>query len=369
MGAAHFDILITALLVTLACAVPGVFLVLRKTAMLSDAISHSVLFGIVLAFLVVKDLTHPALVFGAAATGLLTVLLVEVLKGTRRVHGDTAIGLVFPLLFSIAVILISRHAGNVHLDTDSVLSGEIAFVAFNRFVVSGIDLGPKAAWVLGGVLLFNSLFVAVFYKELKLATFDPGLAGAQGFKPRMLHYALMGLVSLTVVAAFEVVGSLLVIALLIVPAATAYLLTRRLLHMLFLAAGVGMVASTVGFFGAMELDLSISGGMVVGTGLVFGLALLFAPEQGMVARMRLRRRQVANFAGELLAAHLLNHESEHRPSERCSPALLARDMNWPTRETTRACRNLIQRNLAREEDGQLHLTDLGRERVRESMTR
>lgn len=367
MNSAYLEILITAILTTTACVIPGVFLVLRRTAMLSDAISHSVLFGIVIAFLFVQDLSHPALIVGAAATGILTVVLVEALNRTGRVHGDTAIGLVFPLLFSIAVILISKFSGNVHLDSDSVLSGEIAFVPLNRLMIAGVDFGPRATWVIGGILLMNALFVVLFYKELKVSTFDPELAAAQGYRPRTMHYLLMTLVSLTVVAAFETVGSLLVIALLIVPAATAYLLTNRLSLMLLIGVVAGIAASVGGVATAIQLDVSISGSIVVAGGLLFVLVLLFAPKRGMVSMLQLRRKQRADFSGDLLAVHLLNHQHAGDRSESCSPANLASSLNWTTTYAEGACRNLQNRRLVREENGQMMLTEKGIEIARATM--
>ncbi len=367
MDIAYLEILIVAVLVTTASVIPGVFLVLRRTAMLSDAISHSVLFGIVIAFLVVQDLSHPALIVGAAATGILTVALVEMLNRTGKVHGDTAIGLVFPLLFSLAVIMISRYAGNVHLDTDAVLSGDLAFVPFDRLVIGTMDLGPRSAWLLGGMLLLNLAFVLVFYKELKVSTFDPELAEAQGFRPKTMQYALMTLVSLTVVAAFQTVGSLLVIALLIVPAATSYLLTDRLSWMLVIGVIAGMMSAVFGFAGAIQLDLSISGSIVVAGGILFLLALVIAPKRGLLSMLRLRRKQRADFAGNLLAVHLLNHQGTEKGTETCQSELLAASLNWEPDYAQLACRNLQGRRLIEREDGVITLTEKGAEVARATM--
>ncbi|RMG68597.1 MAG: metal ABC transporter permease, partial [Calditrichaeota bacterium] len=195
MSSIQLEIQLIASVVALACALPGVYLVLRKMAMMSDAISHAILFGIVIAFFVTGDITSPFLIAAAALTGLLTVSLVELIYRTRLVKEDASIGLVFPLLFSIGVILISHYADRVHLDTDAVLLGELAFAPFNRLVIWGIDWGPKALYVMGGILLLNAGFIYFFYKELKLATFDPALAAALGFAPGLIHYLLMGLVS------------------------------------------------------------------------------------------------------------------------------------------------------------------------------
>jgi manganese/zinc/iron transport system permease protein len=239
MTGVELEIQLLAVTVAVSCALPGVFLVLRRMALMSDAISHTVLLGIVLAFFVVKDLTSPLLIVGAAATGVLTVALVEALQRTGLVKEDAAIGLVFPALFSIAVILITRFAADVHLDTDAVLLGEIALAPFRRVEVAGHDLGPRALWVMLGILLLNAAFLAAFYKELKLSTFDPALAAALGFSPALLHYAFMGVVSVTAVGAFDSVGSILVVAFMIVPPASAYLLSDRLGRVIGLSAGIG----------------------------------------------------------------------------------------------------------------------------------
>jgi len=194
------EIQLIAVVVAVSCALPGVFLVLRRMAMVSDAITHSILLGIVLAFFVVESLNSPLLLVAAALTGVATVFLVELLKGTGRVREDAAIGLVFPALFSAGVILIARYAGSVHLDVDVVLLGELAFAPFDRVVVGGWDLGSKSLVLMTAILALNVLLIGVFYKELKLATFDPGLALALGFAPAALHYGLMAVVSVTAIS-------------------------------------------------------------------------------------------------------------------------------------------------------------------------
>ena len=206
------EIQLIAVIVAVACALPGVFLVLRRMAMMSDAISHTVLLGIVLGFFAIGSLESPLLVLAAAAVGVLTVSLVELLIRTRLVRQDAAIGLVFPALFSVAVILISRFARGVHLDVDAVLLGELAFAPLDRVLVAGLDL-PRSLVVMGVILLLNVTFIALFYKELKLTTFDAGLAVALGFSPVVVHYALMIMVSVTAVGAFDAVGSILVLSL------------------------------------------------------------------------------------------------------------------------------------------------------------
>ena len=201
------QILLIAIFMSAACALPGNFLVLRRMSMLTDAISHTVLLGIVLAFLAVGSLDSPFLIIGASLMGVLTVWLIELLYQSRLVASDSAIGLIFPLLFSIAVILVTRYAGNVHLDTDCILLGELAFAPFDRLIINGMDLGAKGLYTGGAVLILSIAVISLFYKEIKLATFDPVLAGVLGFSPAVIHYGLMSLVSLVAVTSFQSIGS------------------------------------------------------------------------------------------------------------------------------------------------------------------
>ena len=369
MSTPQLEIQAIAALVAAACALPGVFLVLRRMALISDAISHALLPGIVLAFFVVEDLTSPLLVLGAAATGLLTVLLVEALKRTELVREDAAIGLVFPVLFSIGVILITRFAGDVHLDTDAVLLGELAFAPFDRLVVAGYDLGPSALWLMGGVVALNLAFVALFYKELKLATFDAALAAALGLSPALVHYALMALVSVTAVGAFDAVGSILVVALMIAPPAAAYLLTDRLPVMLALSVLVGVASAIAGYWVAHWLDVSIAGSMAGMAGVAFGLAVLLAPQRGVVSLARRRLRQRWDFAQGALAIHLMQHEGRPEAAEESRLEHLERHLRWDPDFAARVVRGAQRRGLVARQDGSLALTERGRAVARELIVR
>lgn len=268
------EIMIIALLTALTCALPGVFLVLRGVAMMSDAISHAILLGIVVLFLWIKKLESPLLLVGAALAGLLTVLCTEMIIKSNRLKKDAAIGLIFPLFFSVGVILISQYARNVHLDVDMVLLGEIAFAPFNRLFISGIDCGPYALWIVGCSLLINTVFVYLFYKELVITTFDKTCALMMGISPVFFYYSLMMITSLTAVAAFDIVGSIMVVALMITPAATAYLLTRSVDQMIFYAVLIAMAAAILGCLCASLCDVSIAGSIATMTGLCFVGALM-----------------------------------------------------------------------------------------------
>ena len=282
-------IILTGSLVGITCAMIGCFLVLRKMAMLADAISHTVLLGIVGGFLVSRSLDGPAMLIGAVVVGLLTALLVQVLNG-KGVQADAAIGVVFTSLFAIGVILLSVFAGNIHLDVDHALMGEITFIPWDTVEWNGMDLGPKAVWLLSFVFIINLLIIIFFYKEFKISSFDPEMAVAIGIPVLFIHYLQMGMLSITTVASFDSVGAILVVAMLIVPASTAYLLTDKLLTMLIISAGIGVFSAISGYYVATFLNVSIAGAMATSTGILFAIAFLFAPKHGLLAKKRAQRK-------------------------------------------------------------------------------
>jgi manganese/zinc/iron transport system permease protein len=346
-----------------ACSVLGTFLVLRRMALLTDAIGHVLLLGIVLAFLVTHDLKSPFLILGAAATGLLTVALVETISKSRLVREDAAIGLVYPALFALGVILTTIYTRNVHLDVDRVLLGSPELAPLHRFTWSGnglYDLGPVSLVIMSGVFVLNALFVALLFKELKLSTFDAGLAASLGFAPVVLHYALMGLVSLTAVTAFDAVGPVLVVAFFVVPPAAAYLLTDRLRVMVLLGVLIAVLGALGGTAAAYILGLTISGTVAVGMGILFGLTFLVSPRHGLIALMVRRARQRRDFFETLLAIHLLQHEGTPAEPEESRLTTLHAHMNWRDRDVYALARRLARRGWAVEDDGRLKLTLDGR---------
>ncbi|MGH7444404.1 MAG: metal ABC transporter permease, partial [Longimicrobiales bacterium] len=277
---------------------------------------------------------------------------------------------VFPALFSIAVILINRYAGNVHLDTDAVLLGEIAFAPFRRLEIAGVDFGPRTLYVMGAVLLVNAGFIALLYKELKLSTFDPALAAALGFAPGVLHYAFMTMVSITAVGAFDAVGSILVVALMITPPATAYLLTDSLTRMLLLSVVLAAISAIAGFWLAWLADASIAGCMAAVAGLVFVLVLLFAPARGLVALALRRRHQRTEFAGVMLTIHLLQHEGTPEAEDESREVHLRHHLRWSADFAHQVVRHAADDHLiARSSDGRLLLTEAGRTAARSALGR
>lgn len=424
----------------------GAFLMLRGMALTSDAISHTVLLGIVVVFLVLTramgqepDLSSPWLIIGAAAAGVATVVLTEVINRSGLVKQDAALGLAFPLLFAIAVILVASAVEDVHMDEDAVMVGEIgvAWADTNSHCIGdcesvtitsddprahivrqctncrrlGItprdegaefaevctncgDYSPAEAWKAGltenqPILVFwpksitvmlimtvlTVVFAGVFFKELKLTTFDPGLAHSLGFRPSALNYALMVLVSLVAVGAFNAVGSILVIAFFIIPPAAAYLLTDRLPVMIVLSATIGAAGAYLGYplargelFGITIVEgmsTSISASMVIMIFLLFLASWFLSPRYGLASSAIRRARRERRFAEQMLLAHICNHEGTEDESEELSTSTIHEHVRWPRSALEAVLDRTRRKGLAVVRGGVIRSTEAGRRRVEE----
>lgn len=270
------------MITAVSCALLGVFLVLKNMAMVADALSHTVLLGIVLGYFIAGDLDSPILFVGAALFGVMTVYAIEYVVNKFAIQSDAATGFVFTLLFAIAIILISRYARNVHLDVDVVLSGEVVFATLNTMEVFGIQV-PIAFVRMFVMLVINLAFVAVTYQQLKVSIFDPVYAKSIGVAVGLLNLVLMTLVSVTTVVAFDTVGAILVISLMVAPALSAHLLSKRLSIMLLVALLYGAINSILGYYVALHFNVSISGTIAFAGFVTFLLTLLFAPN-GLIGK-------------------------------------------------------------------------------------
>lgn len=275
-------ILVTASLVGISCGIVGVLLILRRMAMMADAISHTVLLGIVCAYLITKSLAGIHMLIGAALAGILTAYLVQWLD-SRGVQQDASIGVVFTILFAIGVILIATKVGNVHLDVKHALMGEITFIPWDTVNLPLLGNVPIATLTLSIVLIVVLIVIGLFYKEWKLTTFDPNLAASIGIPVVAMHYLYMTLLSITTVSAFDAVGAIMVVAMLITPAASAYLWTDKLSVMFVLSALFGIASAIGGYYFAAIIDTSISGSMAFATGVVFLISILFSPRHGLLS--------------------------------------------------------------------------------------
>jgi len=352
-------IVLTGALVGLAAVLPGTFLVLRGSAMLADAVSHAIVLGIIVTWLATGAMGGPLQIAGAAGAGLLCVWLAEALARSGLVKADAAIGLAFPAMFALGILLINLNARNLHLDADAVLLGQIGLVWIETVEVAGLAV-PRAVLTLAGVLVLNAAFVAAFWKELTLSVFDPGLAAAFGFRPRLLGNALLALTAVTAVAGFEAVGAVLFVAFAIVPPATALLLSDRLGRALALAALLAVAAAVAGYGVAVAGDVSIAGAMACVAGAFLALAALLAPGQGLLAGRRAARAAAADTDARALAAHLLTHAGDGGAEEEAEARALSDHLMWDGPRARRVILASLDRGLIARAGTRLRLTAKGR---------
>lgn len=301
-------------LVGLACAPLGCFLVLRKMSMMGDAISHAVLPGLAVAFLVSGTRESWPMFVGAALVGILTAVCTEWIRDRGRVDEGASMGVVFTALFALGLVLIVQAADTVDIDPGCVLYGLMEFTPLDTVALFGWEV-PRVARTLGAVAIVNLAFVALFFKELKLSSFDPSLSNTLGISSRAMHYALMTLVAVTAVASFEAVGNILVVAVLIVPAATAYLLTDRLAAMLLISVIVAVAGAALGHLSAIAVpaafgfgSVSSAGAMATALGVLLAGAAVFAPRHGMAGRWLAARSVGQRVEREDLLATLFRGE-------------------------------------------------------------
>jgi manganese/zinc/iron transport system permease protein len=265
-----FLIILTGSLIAISCGFLGVFMMLRKMSMTGDAISHAVLPGIVIGYFVSGSQRSLEVIIGAGLLGILATLMIEGLRKKAKVQLDASIGITFTLLFAIGIILINMFAYKVDLDQECVLYGEIAYLPIDLWITkSGLNLGPRITWLAALNFFFVIGFIYLLFKELILTSFDEGFSSVIGIPAKGINLALMSMVSYTTVSSFESVGAILVVALLVVPPATAFLWTKSLIPLLKFTAVLGIFIAVVGYYLAYWLDSSIAGMMVTVAGVIF----------------------------------------------------------------------------------------------------
>lgn len=386
-------ITVSAALAGMACAVPGNYLLLRRQSMMGDALSHTSLLGIVLAFLLAgwisakaglgiptQDITtfvHWMMFGGAIVIGILAAFLTEVIQKLGRVEATAALGVVFTTMFA-AGLLLMRLVDHAHIDVDCVLYGSILDMVLNRVTIGDWEI-PRAVLFNGMMLGLNLLLVLLFFKELQVSTFDPELATALGINALLINYALMAVTASTIVSVFESVGSIIVIAMLIVPAATAFLLTTRLQWMIPLSLIIALLSAVVGHGLAISVPpvlfsrlgfenvqaASTTGMMAATSGGFFFLALIFAPRQGLVSRTLHQSALSLNVAMDDLLG-LLYRMEELDLDEQTSkaPALLSQQLGYRMIIARLAVWRLLRQNKLVKENAEYHLTAEGRDRAR-----
>ncbi len=359
-------------LCAMACALLGNFLVLRKMSMMGDAISHAVLPGLAAAFLITGSRDSLPMFIGAAIVGVLTAVLTQWVSRFGKVDESASMGVVFTALFAIGLIMIVRAADKVDLDPGCVLYGAMEAIPGEAWR-GGI---PSSIVRLAIVLAVNLIVVIVFYKELKISSFDPELATTLGINSTFMHYLLMTLVALTTVAAFEVVGSVLVVAMLIVPAAAAHLLTDRLSSMIVVSLILAFISAVGGHVAAITLprllgdpaitDTNTAGMMAVVAGMLFTLAALASPRHGAISKMIHRTSVTLRVAREDLLGLFYRHEEQHGTEHPAPAAQVMKEavVGGPVLGRV-ALRTLVRRDEVQRLNGGYRLTSRGRDEARQ----
>ncbi|MDA0660260.1 MAG: metal ABC transporter permease [Planctomycetota bacterium] len=287
-------IVTTGILCAISATLLGNFLVLRRMSMLGDAISHAVLPGLAAAFLISNSRSSLPMFIGAVIVGILTALFTEWIRGIGKVDEGASMGVVFTSLFALGLVMVVQAADHVDLDPGCVLYGAIELTPLDTIPVAGLSI-PRSAITLSIVTLINALFVSIFYKELKISSFDPALSTTTGFHAGLIHYALMTLVAVTAVASFESVGNILVVAMFIVPPCAAYLLADRIGTMITISVGIAVASAVLGHISAVVVptwfgyhSTSTAGMMAVAAGLIFVLSAILGPRHGIFVKLARR---------------------------------------------------------------------------------
>ena len=279
---AYWPILVMAFFVTAVCGLIGNYLVLRKISLVGDAISHSVLPGIAIAYMIAGSRSDLAMFIGALIAGIFTTLIIELIHSRSKIKKDAAIGITFTTMFAVGVILVSLYGADTDLDLDCVLFGKLDFMASKEKVFFGL---PQIVLTMGFILILIILLIVLFYKELLISSFDPSFAATLGIKPRLVHYCLMCSLSVVVVSSFSSVGAILVIAMLILPAATVYLLTDRLWLMMILSILHAFLSSIIGLHLTVALKVSTAPACVVAGMFLFRLSWVISPRYGLLRHL------------------------------------------------------------------------------------
>jgi manganese/zinc/iron transport system permease protein len=351
-----FWIVVTGMLVNVSGALLGNYLVLRKMSLMGDAISHAVLPGLAISFVVVQSRSPWAMLIGALIAGLLTVLFTELIRNYAKVPEDSAMGVVFTSLFALGVVVIAKVASQVDLDPGCVLYGILESAALDTVMLGPLEI-PRIALTMGIMTAAIIAFVLIFWKELKIVSFDPGLATTLGIHAGLVHYLLMAMVAAFTVAAFEAVGSILVVAMLIVPSATAYLLTDRLHWMAVIASAVGIGSAYFGRMAAWHYETSVAGMMAVVAGIFFALAVVFAPKYGYLVKLVFQARMSLRIVREDAMAMLFRWQELSNQAMPRSDAIKALGGGWSVRI---ALRQLFGRGFVSADAVGLSLTEPGR---------
>ncbi len=353
------EIILILILTTISCALTGSFLVLRKMSMITDAISHTVLLGIIIAYFVTRDLNSPLLFILATLFGLITVWLVELIVKTKRVKEDASIGIIFPLFFSLSIILITKYAHHVHIDKDVVLLGQLVLTPLSRVTLFGYSF-PVALVSSTLITIINVIFIIIFYKELKITSFDKEYSKLIGISNTLISFLLMSLVSSTAVMSFDIVGAILVISLMIVPASSAYLITKKLVMMIVLTLLFAVSGSLIGYAIAYYFDISVTGVISVVNGIIFIVVMLLNAESSVIYKYGLKKFKKKKFEQQLILIHIYNHEKDF---EELGVETINLHLNWPRKKLEKHILDLTKNEMLYKNNTMYHLTTKGKKYI------
>lgn len=354
--------LIIAAVTSIVCALCGTLLLVNRQSMVSEGLSHAVLPGLVIAFILFRDYTSPWLIPSAAASGMVMVWLCHCLERTGLVKPDAGLGMVFSGMFSVGVLLVSRELKHVHFHEDCIIEGNLATAPIETLNITGLETLPRGFVLMLFMLILVAGFITLCFKELKLTLFDRSLAARFRMKPALLQLVSLSIISLATVAAFELAGSILIVALMIAPAAAAYLLTNKLHRLMLIACGVGVLSALAGgLLASRVLNTEPTGPIASCAGGIFLLILAFAPKRGLVAGALERRRQTA----ETKAVLVLDLISEHQSP--ASESQLAEIVSWAEPELSRVLTRLKSDQMIEASGGGFTLTSRGRDRLSEKL--
>jgi manganese/zinc/iron transport system permease protein len=268
----HFYIILTAIIIGMACSLPGLFLILRKNTMLADSVSHSILPGVVIAYLLFDSRSSFIVNTGAIVFGVVSMMMVNLFQKKANLQSDAAIGVTFTFLFAIGIILISFFAGSVDLDLDCVLFGEIAYVPFKTNHFFGIELPIALVNALVSMMV-NVIFIVFAFHQLLISSFNESYAQGLGFKTQLIDFVLLIIVALTCVNAFEAVGTVLVLGFIVLPGATALLITYKMNQLFVWMMLFNIISSLGGYYLAYLFNLSIGSSIIVVLSIIFSVVL------------------------------------------------------------------------------------------------
>lgn len=342
----EWEVLLLACQTAIACGIVGSLALLRKQALMGDALGHSLLAGIGAGFWLLGSSRSPWLFPCAVGSGLFAILLVERLAKQLAGNQATALGLIFPAFFSIGIILISLAPKSAHIDLDRVVTGNLDLAPLDRLMVNGHDMGPRIAWSMALALACIGIYLIVYWRQLHWILFDPAGAHSMGMNPNRALSLLLLLTTCVITLAFETMGTVMVVSLLVAPGATAWLVSRDLSGYLTITLLVSLASGLTGRLATLAIDASTTAATSCASLALFGVVFLIAPREGLLARWRASSKIRERLDARLILVHLWHHEIQGDAEIECSESTLGLHLNMPAERLNKALDRLARDMLA-----------------------